>query len=198
MANGQISNLSHSGSGLLTISYGISLYASLADRLDSFITLDIFEAAAHVSAVASFLKLIADILLIVTLAELCTGFLLCITGTPARSSKIIRWSTLAIATILAILAIAVFGLAISYNRAIHSPSTTSSSRAAMRRDGLALNQLSGTIEILLWLCSMPLLGYASYVMHKGRTLPHLQNVGPVLSLLAFPPANISTSPLPSS
>ena len=119
-------------------------------------------------------KYLSDILILVTLVELASGFVLCITGAN-RLRMPIRFAALGLAFVLFIIDIAWFGLLMKYFDAYYAYLDDSSPRAVVP-DVRMLQRLSGSLDILLWLASLPIVGYAGYVVHKARAAPHLRNV----------------------
>jgi len=148
--------------------------------------------------VAWLFKYVTDAILLVTFAELCSGFVLCITGAN-RLRRPILFTALGVAFVLLILETAWFGLLMKYDSVYWELRTTSSpapgTLAALNRDEHTLDKLSGALDILLWLACLPTVGYASYVVHKAKALPHLRNVSRP-SLLQ--PHNLTPNSLPVS
>lgn len=178
----------------LTVAQIITVYLLYAsDDLSLTLSYDVDNAGSHLFSVGSFILAIANILLLVTLAELASGFLLCVKGKPL--AKPARISILASAGLLFILSIVAVGLSskaitsiYDYNKT-SSRRRTSAQRAARDQDILNANRMSGALAVLLWLASLPILGLISWVVYEVRKARHLRNVRSP-SVPPFPSANI--------
>ncbi|KAK0616483.1 hypothetical protein B0T14DRAFT_247612 [Immersiella caudata] len=166
----------------ITIGYGLGLWVLFASDGSVDFDEDVILAVAHASdsiwGVGWLFKYIADTLLLVTLAELGNGFILCVTGVN-RFAKPIRYTALGFAALFIILDVAWFGLLMQYHKAFYAyvldPRPARGTAAALDRDARTLSQLAGALDILLWLATLPTLGYAAFVMHKAKSVPNLRN-----------------------
>jgi hypothetical protein len=168
----------------ITIGHGLGIWVMFAnDTVSIDYDEDVILAVAHagdsVWGVGWLFKYIADALLLVTLAELGNGFLLCLTGAN-RFTKPVRYTALGCAALFIVLDIAWFGLLVQYHKAFYAYVADSrparGTAAALDRDGRTLERLSGALDILLWLACLPTVVYAGFVMHKAKAAPLLRNV----------------------
>ncbi|KAK4452644.1 hypothetical protein QBC34DRAFT_293220 [Podospora aff. communis PSN243] len=174
----------------ITIGYGLGIWVSFANDssfdYDEDLIMGVARGADSVWGVGWLFKYIADALLLVTLAELGNGFLLCLTGAN-KFTKPVRYAALACAALFIILDIAWFGLLMQYYNALYAwlngSGPAREAAAALDRDGLTLARLSGALDILLWLGCLPTVVYAGFVMHKAKAAPFLRNSA-VLFLVA--------------
>ena len=176
----------------LTVGQIIIVYLIYGDSsIGSTLFRDLDNAGNHLQSVGSFLLSVADILLLVTFAELASGFLLCVKGKPL--AKPARISILASAGLLFILSIVMVGLSSKAITASYdylktsSRNRTSAMRAARDQDILNANRMIGAFAVLLWIASLPILGLISWVVHEVRNARHLRNVRP-----HFPPFDTNT------
>ncbi|KAK0644056.1 hypothetical protein B0T16DRAFT_460140 [Cercophora newfieldiana] len=167
----------------LTIAYGLRLWVDFArdnyfSRYDEDVLLAVSQAGDSVWGVGWLFTYIANILVLVCFAEFCSGFVLVLTGAN-RFAKPIRYAALGTAFVFFILDIAWFGMVMKYYNAYYNylrdPSPPRGTSAALNADGRTLSRLSGALDILLWLASLPTVGYAAFVVHKARAAPHLRN-----------------------
>jgi hypothetical protein len=104
-------------------------------------------------------------------------------GKPAPSRRISRFAILTWSFVLFAVSISHFGLshaaASRYRRAYTDPlgrSDRSRELAEYNREALSLSRLAASFEILKWITSIPMLGAASYVVHKTRNHEILRHV----------------------
>ncbi|KAK0750767.1 hypothetical protein B0T18DRAFT_56390 [Schizothecium vesticola] len=117
-----------------------------------------YEAALYISTVGSFLGLVSDILLLLTLVELGRGFVL--VRRPSGAARLVRPVALAAAGVLGVLALVVFGLAVRYNRGLLAQASGEVyPTSKVLRDTLAVARLSGAVDVLLWVGSLGVLGW---------------------------------------
>lgn len=168
----------------LTISYALRLWLTLVSRggyidVNDSVILAVDHANVACWTTGWLFKYLADILLLVTLAELGSGFLLCLTG-ATRFRKPIRFVALGVAALLFILDIAWFGIVTKFYNSYFAYLADSFSDFDFDIDAdiLTMDRLAGSIDILLWIACLPAVGFASYVVHQARGVVHLRNVGP--------------------
>jgi len=169
-------------STFFAIAYGLRVWVRLADEsyynYDEDVIYAVSQASDSVWSVAGLFNYISIITLLVCFVEFAGGFLLALTGAN-RFAKPIRFGALGVAFVLFILAITWFGLVIKYYTGYYSylrdPSPARGASTALSKDGRTLSRLSGATDILLWLASLPTVGYAAFVVHKARSSPHLRN-----------------------
>ena len=171
----------------LTVSYALRLWLNLVteDRyidINYSVILAVDHAGVALWATGWLFKYLADILLLVTLAELGSGFLLCLTG-ATRFRKPIRFVALGVAALLFILDIAWFGIVTKFYNSYYARPADSFSDFDfdIETDILTMDRLAGSIDILLWIACLPVVGFASYVVHQARGVVHLRNVSPPFS-----------------
>ena len=126
---------------------------------------DIYESRYYIGGVVQLISDVLDVVLLVTFAVLAGGFLFCLNG-PSSSTKTINskkspvfLSSVAFGGLIVILAIAFFGLDTAWY-ANSARTRTVSART--------LSQFRGAIDILLFIAFIPMLGYASFVVHKTK------------------------------
>ncbi|KAK3897779.1 hypothetical protein C8A05DRAFT_19520 [Staphylotrichum tortipilum] len=133
---------------------------------------DIRKALSHIGRTATFLGMLADILLFITFVELAVGFLLCLRpdGSPSRARKPARIAIFVWAFVLFALSLACLGVGQAYIVQFY--------RSALQRQALAFTmiKLSSAVEILLWITSIPILVLASYIVNKTSSFQLLHNV----------------------
>jgi hypothetical protein len=122
---------------------------------------------------------LADIFLFITVVEIAGGFLLCLKGAaaPIPMRKFGRIAILAWSVVLFALVIASFGL--SHDLVTRMDSMRSSAVYAAQ---ISLTRLNGAVIIMFWLTSIPMLGFAAYVVHNTKKHELLRSVS-----LASPP-----------
>ncbi|KAK4238354.1 hypothetical protein C8A03DRAFT_15175 [Achaetomium macrosporum] len=143
--------------------YGEDIY-----MYTSFSRRSLDRAISHISVMGSFFQHLADILLFVTFVELGSGFLLCQNGgqpTPIRRSN--RIAILVWGAVLLVLSIALMGVNHSTIGRSYDASSSAESDNAIS-DIVSLIRLEGAVTILMWLTSIPVLAFASYVVHKTK------------------------------
>ncbi|KAK5654700.1 hypothetical protein OQA88_7024 [Cercophora sp. LCS_1] len=169
----------------LTIGFALQLYNTFSEDFFSYSeSLIIAQASAHLWSTGTFLKLIADVLLLITFSELCGGFLLCIPESPRKHLKPTRIALLAAGGLIFVLDIAYFGVSTQFYKTYFSflrdDDFDLRAESTIDRDGKTMSQLSGAVHILLWIVSLPIVGYASFVVHKTKNVPHLVNSSALL------------------
>lgn len=150
---------------------------------------EIQRASTHIAATGNICFDLADIFLFITFVELATGFMLALRGgQPGTVRKAGRIAILSWSVLLFALAIALFGLVHAYAVKYLGASSDSSREylslaASEARDSLTINRLQGAFMILMWITSIPMVAFASIVVHKARKNDFLRSVrSPVLSL----------------
>jgi hypothetical protein len=144
------------------------------------------RALSHVAITGDFFENLGDILLFATFIELGSGFLLCLnSGGPLRIRKNTRTTVLLWGLLLLILSLSLFAFNQSITARFYSSLGTGSNEyaesAAATRDRITLYRLAGAVYFLLWITSIPVLVYASYVVHKTKNHPTLRSVSCSLS-----------------
>jgi hypothetical protein len=143
---------------------------------------------SHISIMGSFFEHVAEIMLFVTLVELGSGFLLCQNGgQPTAIRKPNRIAVLVWGAILFILAISLMGVNHSViGRSYDVSASRDSDSDSIINDIIHLVRLEGAVSILLWLTTIPVLAFASYVVHTTKNNHALRSVSPSHSLLSPP------------
>lgn len=167
----------------LTIGYGIRVgvdfsHSSILYKDDEEVILAVSHAGDSLWGVGWFLKYIADILVPITLAELASGFVLVLTGST-RLWNPSRIATLGLGLVFMVLDIAWFALLMRYYSKYYAyltdPSPPRGTGAALESSSHTLEQLSGALDIMLWIATLPIVVYTAYVVHKAKAVPHLRN-----------------------
>ncbi|KAK3303193.1 uncharacterized protein B0T15DRAFT_576598 [Chaetomium strumarium] len=143
--------------------YGDDFYYGYSARAFS-------RVISHLSNMGSFFEEVAEIILFVTFVEFGSGVLLCQNGgQPTAIRKANRIAIRVWGAILFILSIALMGV----NHSMIGRSYTVSSSSGSDSDSIInriihLVRLEGAVGILLWLTTIPVLAFASYVFHKTK------------------------------
>ncbi|SPQ26763.1 85cdf562-f45b-45db-9785-5f16b4bb7273 [Thermothielavioides terrestris] len=147
------------------------------------------RAVTHTAITANFFENVANILLFVTLVELASGFLYCLSGgQPPSIRKFSRIAVLAWGLVLFGLSIGLFGFdqstAVSFYRAA-APTygLLEEDFLSFVPDEVAIDRLGGAVDILMWITSIPVLAYSAYVVHRTKTNPVLRSAA-ILLLVA--------------
>ncbi|KAK3381732.1 hypothetical protein B0H63DRAFT_213226 [Podospora didyma] len=175
------------------IGYGLSLYVRTApattwakDPLgESYVS----EAAFRLVDLGRFWEFLGDIVLIFALVELGSGILHANTGAPSPARKWLKWSAFGWAVFFFILALSLMAFNQSFwsntykfQRAGVSGSGVSMTTTEYKNLGRKLitdfktrSKLEGSLNIILWISSLPVLGYAAYIVFKTRSNSLLRN-----------------------
>ena len=179
---------------LFTIAYAISIYGNLYQDgyyYDIDLYLNLNRIASYLFCVARLSEWVGDVLLLVTFAELGNGFVLYLAngggGRPSTLHKPVRYAALSVSAVLLVLSIAAFGLAMSFYSAFYRYYSSSGSDETPPPDETAMNKMTGAVYVLLWIVSLPLIAYASYVVHRTKHNLAVRNVrrNPNLSTFIF-------------
>ncbi|KAK4248054.1 hypothetical protein C7999DRAFT_40687 [Corynascus novoguineensis] len=133
--------------------------------------------ATYLAGAAEFFGNLASIFLYITLVELASGFLFCLKtpGEPSSSRRLGRFAILGWSFVLFALAISRLGL----YEALYSRHNIEEYEVYL--NSLAnLNRLGTALIVLLWLTSLPVMGYAAFVVHKTRQHPLLRSAAVLL------------------
>ncbi|KAK0708571.1 hypothetical protein B0H67DRAFT_590614 [Lasiosphaeris hirsuta] len=180
---------------LHTISFSLRLWTYLVEydsgifsSRSDFTTISqaIAQASDRFDDVAKLFNYLATILLLITFFELGNGFQLCLSGgTPPTPHKSVRYAVLSFALIVLTLAIAYLGIGeqfyTTYYDYLAVDGVDSAIEAKLANEANTSNRLGAAVDILLWIASLPAIGYASLVVHKTKTHPLLRN--PAILLL---------------
>lgn len=141
---------------------------------------DLQEAQLRISAIGALGSRLTDILLIMTLVEMGNGFLFCLTEMRTGLQKAMRTVAIGTCVILAILAIALFGV----TNAEYS-SYFSSEWYSYDDDSLyeSWRKLSSALTILIFIWSLVLLVFGAIVFNKAKHNYVLKNVSWTTPLL---------------
>ncbi|GAB1316097.1 hypothetical protein MFIFM68171_06307 [Madurella fahalii] len=148
----------------------------------------IAQASSHIGITAFFVRCVADILLFIAFVELASGFRLCLSNGSQylQRRKLLRYTVLGWGLILFIILIGLFG----FNHSLIVRQSATIFSEISRNEYLDLVQaqltatrLEGAIIILFWITSMPMVGLASYAVHRSKEVPGLRSTA-VLLLVA--------------
>jgi hypothetical protein len=131
---------------------------------------------ARFSTVASTFDDIATALLLVTLVEIGNGFLYILTQTRTGLQKGLRWATISAAAVLVVLSIARLGFLNAAWTKYLSDDDEYYQFYGFSTDQKTARKLGSAIVILFWIMTIPLIAFASYVVHRVRTVPLLRSV----------------------
>lgn len=139
-----------------------------------------YDVYSRTGSVGTLLRRIAQILLMITFVELGNGLLFALTRQRSTSQRVLRWLTMSIGFVLAILAVAHTGLANTtmrdqwydifdfHARSSSAPGWTSSDISeigSLVSQGSSFRHLNGAYNILNFVLAIGVLVYASMVMH---------------------------------
>lgn len=137
------------------------------------------RAIEHVYATANFLLQLADIFLFITFFELAGGYMLCLKNPsePNRSRKFGRIGILVWSGVLFAMVLTTFALRHSF--VVNYPDIYYDGYTEDSTDAQITNlRVAGAVAILLWLTSIPMVGLASFTVHKAKDHQLLRNVCP--------------------
>lgn len=148
--------------------YTISGILSIVDMNSYDSSGYIYEASTRTSLLGTLFSYMADLLQIMTLAELGNGFLFCLTQARTGLQKAVRYAAIVSCVILSILAIAIFGV---YN-------TIYSHSYVFFNEDLyyAIRKMVAAFNILTLVWALLLLAFAATVFHKMKHNYVLKNV----------------------
>lgn len=170
----------HRSLALYVVSSSVAIYLDSSGFNGSYLPL--LQVNARCDATGFLFMRSADVALIITLAELGIGFLYALSRTQDGLQKAVRYGVCACGAVMFILVIASFGLLQSiwskYFDYIHHDRYSNI-------DFDAAIKLTCAVDIMLWLLCLPLLAFASFVVHKVKTQPLLGGVCPPPCNFAF-------------
>jgi hypothetical protein len=135
------------------------------------------RAIDHIYATANFLLHLAEIFLFITFVELAGGYMLCLKNPSdiSRTRKFGRIGILAWSALLFVMVLTTFALrhsfVVNYPDVYEGDSTLASFNAQITN-----LRVEGAVTILLWLTSIPMVGLASFTVHKAKDHQLLRHV----------------------
>lgn len=145
----------------------------------------VYLTANYLAGAADFFGNLASILLYITLVELASGFLFCLKppGEPSSSRRLGRFAILGWSFVLFALIISRLGVFEAfYSR--YTIIEDESEYEGYFNTLATLTRLGTAVIVLLWLTSLPVMGYAAFVVHKTRQHPLLRSVCPRFLLVS--------------
>lgn len=136
----------------------------------------IYNIEIRLVSVGQFFDLVATALLLITLVEIGNGFLYILTQTRTGLQKGLRWATVSAAGVIVVLAIALLGQTNVFWSAYFNYQAGNGRSMDFVKESRTLNQLSGAVIILCWVMTLPLIAFASYVVHRVKGIPLLRSV----------------------
>ncbi|KAH6617128.1 hypothetical protein F5144DRAFT_596192 [Chaetomium tenue] len=139
----------------------------------------VLQAVDHVSATGNFLLQLASIFLFITFVELAGGYMFCLQNPheTSRTRKIGRISILGWSVVLFAMVLTVFALhhsyAVTYAHVYDGYHTGASFSAQM-----TMTRMELAVRVLLWITSIPMVGLASFTVHKTKNHQLLRSVWP--------------------
>ncbi|KAK3347146.1 hypothetical protein B0T25DRAFT_634384 [Lasiosphaeria hispida] len=181
---------------LHTIGYALRLWTYLVEydndvfsSRSDFTTISraVSQASDRFYDIARLFMYLANILLLIAFFELSNGFLLCLNGgTPPPLQKRLRYAILSFALLVFALAIAYLGTGEQFYSTYYDylalPGVDSAIEVKLANEANTSNRLGAAVDILLWIASLPAIGYASLVVHQTKNHPPLHD--PAILLLA--------------
>ncbi|KAI5464870.1 hypothetical protein BGZ63DRAFT_421860 [Mariannaea sp. PMI_226] len=161
--------------------YGLDLAASRISHdtnLDSAINnvqnviLQIEHAANQVFAIARLIEIFTDLMTFLMLVNLGNGILISHAGKQSESGKIVKHAALGISAVLAILAIAFFGLRTNYIANIFRGVVYGLS-PKMANQFNTSRQLDFSVRVLLFILSLGIVAQSVAIKMKTRTEPRV-------------------------
>ncbi|POS70820.1 hypothetical protein DHEL01_v210787 [Diaporthe helianthi] len=154
---------------VMTLIAGILGFASTSSPLGG--GGDILHAQVRIGAIASLAAYWSDILIIMVLVELGNGFLFCVAEARTGLQKGMRYVAIGTSAILAILAIAIFGITnAEVSKYFHSGSPSVDDSL-----GDARVKLGTVIIVVTFIWSVALVAFAAIVLYKARHNYALKN-----------------------
>jgi ABC-type multidrug transport system fused ATPase/permease subunit len=144
----------------------------------------VVRAVDHVSATGNFLLQLASIFLFITFVELAGGYMFCLKNPneTSRTHKFGRISILVWSVVLFAMVLSVFALrhsyVVKYADVYDRYDTEASFKARLTNTRMEL-----AVRILLWLTSIPMVGLASFTVHKTKNHQLLRS-GSIIFLVA--------------
>ncbi|KAK3312997.1 hypothetical protein B0H66DRAFT_644124 [Apodospora peruviana] len=152
------------------------------------------QALQYIAILGLLFRNIADVLLLVTFAELASGVSICLHGglekkgaAPFSKVRVGRYAAYAIVFVLFLLAIVYFGIKTEFSARYYKwhdeilemadENGIVNNPPPMPIPARSTDHLYSAINILLWVSLLPIIGYGSYVVHKARKpgFSHLRN-----------------------
>jgi hypothetical protein len=138
---------------------------------------DVQRAVEHIFATGNFFTHLADICLFITFVELAGGYMFCLKNPneTSRTRKFGRVGILAWSFVLFAMALSVFALrhslVVNYPNIYDRYDTLASFNAQVTN-----LRMEGAVRILFWLTSLPIIGLASFTVHKAKDHQLLRGV----------------------
>lgn len=147
----------------------------------------IYNIETRFVSVGQFFDHVATALLLITLVEIGNGFLYILTQTRTGLQKGLRWATVSAAGVIVVLAIALLGQTNVFWSAYFNYQAGNGRTIDFVKESRTLNRLSGAVIILCWVMTLPLIAFASYVVHRVKGIPLLRSVSSKCSRHGFTP-----------
>ena len=188
----------------MVVNYALSIilttwtytYSSLDDDSDDNTLEMIYRAEVRLSTVGDFFERIAASLFIITLVELGNGFMYARTHTRQSSQTVLRYVAYATAFVLFVIAVAYLGKTTAVwepyladdGPGFNNPNYKKGFDFVGFRSGLDITQkLYAAHDILNFIVAIPLVVYASMVVHKYRYVPFIKSVSAFAPLSSLAP-----------
>ena len=156
-------------------------YSSYSDYDDDTYN-TLYNIATRVGSVGQLFDDVATAMLLIALVEVGNGFLY-VLAARARTElqRGLRWATISVAAVIVVLSVARLGQA---NAAWTKYFDYQAGKIGgeyfafgyFDRDLKTSRQLLAAVVILMWVVTLPLIAYASYVVHRAKGFPLLRSV----------------------
>ncbi|OIW24633.1 hypothetical protein CONLIGDRAFT_101313 [Coniochaeta ligniaria NRRL 30616] len=162
-----------------TVAWYSDRYSYSSDYDEDTINI-LYNIELRVSSVGQLFDDVATALLLITLVEIGNGFLYILTQTRTRLQKGLRWATISVGGIIVVLAAAHLGQTnTTWGKYFDYQAGNSDDDyfavGNFDRELKTIRQLSGAVVILFWVMTLPLIAFASYVVHRVKGIPLLRN-----------------------
>lgn len=156
-------------------------YSYYSDEYDDNTMNTLYNIEVRVLSVGQLFDDVATALLLVTLVEIGNGFLYILSQTRTGLQKGLRWGTISVAGIIVVLAIAHLGQTnTTWGKYFDYQAGNGDGQyfalGSFDRDLKTVRQLSGAVVILFFVMTLPLIAFASYVVHRVKNIPLLRSV----------------------
>jgi hypothetical protein len=164
-----------------TYSYLIQWLEDRYSNYDSDTMNTLYNVELRIGSVGQLFDDVATAMLLITLVEIGNGFLYILTQTRTGLQKGVRWGTISTAGIIVVLAIAHLGVTNSFwSKYFDYRAGTAGGEAltanSIAKDMKTISQVSSAVIILFWVTTLPLIAFASYVVHMVKNIPLLRSV----------------------
>jgi len=155
-------------------------YSSYSDYDDDTYN-TLYNIAIRVGTVGQLFDDMATAMLLIALVEIGNGFLYVLAQARTELQRGLRWATISVAGVIVVLAIARLGQANSawtkyFDYQAGNLGGEYFAFGYFDRDLKTSRQLLAAVVILFWVMTLPMIAYASCVVHRVKGIPLLRSV----------------------